>query len=707
LSFLTPLYLLGALAIAAPIVFHLIRRTPRGEVAFSSLMFLATTPPRMTRRSRLDNWPLLLLRVAALVLLAMAFARPFLRRAVGLDPGDGGRRRVLVLVDTSASMRRADLWPRAKDLAREAIAGCRPGDQLAVFAFDATTRPLLGFAESATLDPAKRQAVAAALLDGLAPTWAATDLGRALVDAVGAVEDVADASEKAGRIPRRVVLISDLQQGARVEALGGFVWPSDVELDPKPVAAAGPNAGLRRLADPVEGAATAEAARPLRVRVENDPGSRRESFQLAWLDAKGAEVGRPVDVYVPPGEGRVVAVARPAGSTAPRALRLRGDAHPFDNTIAIAAGTKEEVAVLFLGPDPADDPNGLLYYLRRVFEDSPGRSIRVDARAATEMPPSEPGPAPALIVVAAEPSPEVVARLRSALIEGSTVLLPLLAAGPGPAATVATLAGVPAPAIAEAPAGRDVMLGEVSFDHPIFAPLAGAQFSDFTKIRFWKHRRLDPKALGDARVLARFEDGDPAVIEKPAGKGRLVILTSGWAPADSQLARSSKFVPLMAALLEGKSPRPPDAASSLVGEPLPLPEAGPGRDRVVRKPDATTATPPSTATTFAGTDQPGVYDVEGGDRARSFAVDLDPAESRTTPLTDEALEQLGCRLASRSATRAVDRDATRQMQNGELEGRQKLWRWLILAAIGVLIVETLLAGRLSRARPARAEALAT
>ena len=41
------------------------------------------------------------------------------------------------------------------------------------------------------------------------------------------------------------------------------------------------------------------------------------------------------------------------------------------------------------------------------------------------------------------------------------------------------------------------------------------------------------------------------------------------------------------------------------------------------------------------------------------------------------------------------------MQNAELEGRQKLWRWLILAAIGVLIVETWLAGRLGRTRPTR------
>jgi len=47
------------------------------------------------------------------------------------------------------------------------------------------------------------------------------------------------------------------------------------------------------------------------------------------------------------------------------------------------------------------------------------------------------------------------------------------------------------------------------------------------------------------------------------------------------------------------------------------------------------------------------------------------------------------------------------MQSAELESRQQFWRWLILAAILVLILETWLAGRLSRPRLARAEALAT
>ena len=48
-------YLGGLAAISLPLLFHLIRRTPRGRQAFSSLMFLSPSPPRLTRRSRLDH----------------------------------------------------------------------------------------------------------------------------------------------------------------------------------------------------------------------------------------------------------------------------------------------------------------------------------------------------------------------------------------------------------------------------------------------------------------------------------------------------------------------------------------------------------------------------------------------------------------------------------------------------------------------------
>src|SRR2546426_5601378 len=110
MSFFAPLFLLGALAVAAPIVFHLIRRTTREKTPFSTLMFLQPTPPRVTRRSRLENVWLLLLRCLVIALLALGFARPFLQRAVSSATPAGAGKRAIILVDTSAGMRRGKLW---------------------------------------------------------------------------------------------------------------------------------------------------------------------------------------------------------------------------------------------------------------------------------------------------------------------------------------------------------------------------------------------------------------------------------------------------------------------------------------------------------------------------------------------------------------------------------------------------------------------
>src|SRR5690606_24028110 len=76
-SFLFPLYLLGAAAIALPILLHLRRRPPKEHMEFGSLMFLTKSPERVTRRTRLEHLVLLALRCLAIVLLALAFGRPF------------------------------------------------------------------------------------------------------------------------------------------------------------------------------------------------------------------------------------------------------------------------------------------------------------------------------------------------------------------------------------------------------------------------------------------------------------------------------------------------------------------------------------------------------------------------------------------------------------------------------------------------------
>src|SRR5690606_15424322 len=158
----------------------------------------------------------------------------------------------------------------------------------------------MGFDESATLDHRRRLAVARARLGDLEPSWAATDLGQALLDAVAAFEDQPDSGEPSARMPRRIVLVSDLQRGARLDALGDFEWPGADSPELRAGSGRSGNATIQRRDAPdapVPGD-DAQDDDALRVRVSNEDGSPGERFRLRWPSG-GAP---PVDVSVPAGE---------------------------------------------------------------------------------------------------------------------------------------------------------------------------------------------------------------------------------------------------------------------------------------------------------------------------------------------------------------------------------------------------------------------
>ncbi len=100
-------------------------------------------------------------------------------------------------------------------------------------------------------------------------------------------------------------------------------------------------------------------------------------------------------------------------------------------------------------------------------------------------------------------------------------------------------------------------------------------------------------------------------------------------------------------------------------------------------------------TNFSRTVMPGIYEVTSSAGARRFAVNLDPAESRTSPIQGDELEGLGTPMVA-SVKPAATQAAKIDMQFAELENRQKLWRWFIAAAILLLLGETWLAGRTTR-----------
>lgn len=727
MSFLTPWFLAAGLAIAFPIVFHMIRRTPKGRVPFSTLMFLKPSPPRITRRSNIEHWLLLLMRALAVLLLAFAFARPFLFNSELRAETDGERRLLVLLVDVSGSMQREGHWDSAIEQAEEWLNDVQPSDNLAVLAFDEQVRTIVSFDGWSELPVDQRVATVADGLRELKPGWNSTDLGLALRRAS---DELLDESIDHHAERKEIVLLSDMQSGAKLDSLELGDWPDDIFLTLLPIGANEhrDNASVR----PLAGARTSEVDGVL-LRVDNDAASRTETFQVGWqsefIDSNTGEraVVDPVTVYVPAGQSRVVMLPLPPTADSQsietmQRVALSGDGESFDNVCYVSPPNTRDLRVVCISASEAtfredaiaftdDSPEFFLPMafsptpLRRVtvsFVDTVGRALgdaAGDPAAQAEVVHMLDGVH--LVVCTAAPAGEFVQTLRSYLSGGGTVL-----AAPRDAAAARMLPDLLGEETFDAAATIDVAADdyavwtEIQFESPVLRAFDDPRYSDFSRLHFWQHRRLDPAWLDEARVLARFDDGDPALLEwRDATGGPLILLAAGWWPADSDLARSTKFVPLLNSILDEASRAGAVPQLFHVGDTLDLAETlgESWSDTRIVPPAGGEGSVAETSTIVL--DTPGVYRLQSTnlDLDVLIAVNLDPSESRVEPLDADVLEAAGIPLGITDSVTLAAREAAQEAASRrELEAGQKHWRWLLLAAVILLLAETWYAGHLSR-----------
>ncbi len=648
MSFLAPLFLLAGLAAAAPVLFHLVRNRTREVKPFSSLMFLEETPLRMEQHKRLENPWLLLLRVLVVLLIAFGFARPFLARPQVALSGPGTR--TAVLLDVSGSMRREGLWKQACAEAEAVLSKAGPSDEVAVFGFDSEVREVFGFERWREGSPSERVPRVRAALAELQPGWDRTVLDGVLMEAA---LRVARAGEDRAL---RLVVISDFQEGAKLDGVQGYQWPPKLQMLLKPVAPRETqNASLQWL----RGESLGDAPQ---VRVTNSPGATVEQFALSW-ETPGAG-SQKKDVYVPAGQSRVVRLPEQGAEV----LRLSGDREPFDNRVFRVPFEPRRMRVLSAGLPPDDGPRSLAYFLKRAFPKTPAAEVEVADPAVAGWAGAD------LLVLGENASPDHVEAARAFATKGRMILVP------AESERVATVLGALLGRVGATEArGADyALLAGIDYRHPLFLPFADPRFSDFTKMHFWRHRRLDFSGVENVEVLARFDDGSPAVAQARLGAGAVVVLGSSWSPQDGQFALSSKFVPWMNALLEVSSGRAEGPKLAVCGDRLPVPA---GADSV-RFPDGRVE-PVEKGGFFAGTREPGVYEMQPV--GQKIAVNMAGEESRTQPVSMDRLQSLGLPLAAREETGG---GSARDLEAVQVEGRQKLWRWLVVFALGCVGVET-------------------
>jgi hypothetical protein len=247
-------------------------------------------------------------------------------------------------------------------------------------------------------------------------------------------------------------------------------------------------------------------------------------------------------------------------------------------------------------------------------------------------------------------------------------------------------------------AGRSGSLGFLDYSHPVFEVFKAPRSGDFSAAHFFEYRALEP--MPTDRVLARYDDGAVAAVERKIGAGRIIAWTSTLDDTWTDVAVKPVFLPLVHQLVRYLARYEQTASWMTVGQVLDLNARARGRERIVVTPSGERIAQAAAGQNVAGLvelNEQGIYELRttgaSAGRPDSVAVNLDPVESDLAPLDPS---ELVASVTGHAVPLAGALPATQEMTREEVERRQGLWWYLLLAGLLLLAAETAIANRLSR-----------
>jgi hypothetical protein len=642
--------MLGALgALAIPVIIHLMFRTQPRTVDLGTLQFLKAVLRDNARKRRLKRWLLLALRLACVALIALLFARPYL---LATEPAEG-ERLVVVLVDRSASMGlKGGPRPieRALAEARAVAARAGGGTRLEVATFDQSVHPL---ARPADLRNAPAEPSASGTNYSAAMAWAH------------------DLCVRAGKRLKEVHILTDLQR-VGLDRGETVALPDDATVHltdlgrafPKNVAvtAVAASPASARPGESVVVTASVLNASPLpaekvAVRLHIDAGAGTDRDLEKSIDLDGSSTAS-VEFTLP---------ELPEGLWRGYVGAETDDDLPFDDRRYFALPVAPPPPVLLVDGDPGrtrvESETFFLQAALRLapageaYEKAPFAVTAIDYPDGSGL--LDLGTSSAVVLANVGDLSEPDAKRLALFVEQGGGLL--VFTGDRVRAEVARV-------LQGAGLGVGDVLGTATADeeglpfrldrwdarHPIFRPFDDPEHGDLRRPSFTAITRV--KADPGARVLAWFRGGEPAVLERSRGRGKVVWFTSACDRGWGDWPRGRLYVPMTHQLL-----------AYVCG----LSDGGRVREESAE--DGRT---------------PGV--VESGGIAR--VVNADPFESETARCTPrEFADRFGFRLPE-PAGPATAEQSKKTLSDDRLRS-DELWPWLALTLVGFLMLEFFLANR--------------
>lgn len=718
-----PAMLAWLAAAAAPLIIHLLNRRRHRQMEWAAMQYLLAAVQKHSRRIRVEQWLLLAVRISLIVLVVLALADPFLAHTGLKFIASGERVHKVFLVDASYSMtyRAADTsrFERAKQMAEQIVGESHQGDGFSLILLSSPPRVVVG---TPTFD---RQEFLREI-EVLHPL----DSGADLPAAVAKVEEVLTAARnESARLAREEIYIfSDLARNTwRPDSPGSDALAEFRQRTQRLAASA-----TLVVADLGEDDAENQAVVGLRVAAPFVTPAREVTFEAEVHNFGRQNRGRQlVELFVDgrgAGENHLDLAAGETQATTfsyrfdgpgehQVEVRLAGDSLAVDNHRWLALPVVNQLRVLCVNGKPAGDSfQGATDYLMVALAPEGPTNDRslVLPEVVTERSLLEIDLAQYDCVVLANVAQFTAneARLLDTYVrDGGGLIFFLgdqvrpdnynqqLAAGEGVNLLPARL-GDRAPAEREHP----YLFNPLGYQHPIVAPFRGRDRAGLLTTPVYEYVKATVPKESSAQVALAFGNGDPAIVEKRVGRGRSILVTTAADASWSALPVWLSYVPIVQELVA-------EAVRGKVGQRnLRVGQTLAGDVRAAPAEGAVSVTTPSGETqpvrltadggvshwSFRQPDRSGIYRVDFGPpllREEIFAVNLDPAESDLAKIT---LDELRDEVWPGVPFEPFGWQASPGAPASPTTRRDSLHRWLLLAALALLLAEPALACWLGR-----------
>lgn len=716
--------ILGWLAAAAlPIIIHLWNKRKYREVPWAAMEYLLAAIRKNSRRIQLEQWLLLTVRTLIVALVVLAMAEPFLERA-GLGFVAGTRTLKVFVIDGSYSMdfKPADRsrFERATELARQIVEDSPQGDGFTLVLMASPPVTIVG-------KPAMEKREFFDELSNLKLPHGGADLSATMAK----VEEVIQNGRRAGLERADVYFLTDLGRTSwapdqltdefrqRAETLGKQAALVVFDLGQ----GSSENLAITQLTVNAP-YATVEQELTILAQVRNF-GTQPRLRQLAELFVDGRRVNDTL-IDIKPGETTAATFRHRFDKPGDHLIevRLGGDSLQIDNHRWLALDVKPQLKVLCIDGKPAGDglsgaADYVLLALNPNAEDLAARSV-IHAEVASE----------SALVERELSQYDAVFLCNVGQFTGSEarVLASYARNGGGVVIFLGDRVqaerynrelGTSGVGLLPATLGKVVSEAQYRFDpldyrHPLVAPFKGREQAGLLTTPVYRYFQLQPEARSPAKVAMSFAGGDPAIVEQPLGRGRVILVaTDGSMSSIDPVSKTPwttmsawpSFVPLVQEMLALVAGSQMAAHNLMVGETLgevvrslaskqslKIQTPG-GRDESLRL----TTDDEGSHWSFSDTSLSGPYRVERSapagasetEGASVYAVNVDTRESNLARIDAAELP-----TPFATAVQSTSDEAT----SASVSRHNAIHRMLLYGVMCLLFVEVFLAWRAGHAR---------